>query len=209
MPLFMDRYDVPAVMNVVGRVRTWIPLGLLVISACGGQDGAATETRSTSVTTSTTSVRGTIVTTQPTTTTHADPGTEDQSPCELTDREAVAEFFGGTVAEGNEGFATNCSYFIDGGDGGTQKVDVFDLGPASAWEDIRTQYEESRMGIIEVEGIGDGAFHPVDHGVRDLVFRTSGQVYSIVAFGGATPEQLSKVETAVLSLASWIVDHQN
>jgi len=108
-----------------------------------------------------------------------------------------------------EGFAENCTYMISGAVGGVQKVDVFYLGPATEWGETRTRYEETRMGIIEVEGIGDGAFHPVDHGVRDIIFQTGGQIYSIVAFGGATPEQLATVETAVLSLASSIVNEQD
>ena len=49
----------------------------------------------------------------------------------------------------------------------------------------------------------------ISHGVRDIIFQTGGQIYSIVAFGGATPEQLANVEPAVLSLASTIVNKQD
>jgi hypothetical protein len=189
---------------------------LFLVSACGSQQRADldTEPDSTSVITSTTTVPATTVpattdTTERTGSTQADSGDGESSPCEITDSEAVRKYFGGTVDNGIEGFAENCTYMISGGAGGVQKVDVFYLGPAAEWGEIRTRYEETRMGIIEVEGIGDGAFHPVDHGARDIIFQTGGQIYSIVAFGGPTPEQLANIEPAVLSLASTIVNKQD
>lgn len=126
------------------------------------------------------------------------------SPCAITDAVTVAEHFGGTVSEGIEGFADNCTYGIRGGIGGTQKVDVFLVGAAETWESVLARYEETRGGVIEVNEVGEAAFHPVDHGVRDIVFRDGSSIYSIVAFGGATEEQLVDVETAVKGLASAI-----
>ena len=184
---------------------------LFLIAACGNQQGVSTDTGVDSVPgmATTTSAAVTMATTGRTETTQASSEGEEFSPCAITDPETVGTYFEGTAGEGLEGFARNCTYFITGGLGGVQKVDVFHLGPAAAWDGIRAQYEETRMGIIEVEGIGVGAFHPVDHGVRDIVFQTGGQVYSIVVFGGATPEQLAKVESAVLSLAATIVDQRD
>lgn len=129
----------------------------------------------------------------------------DLGPCAIADTEMVKAAFGGTVEKGIEGYADNCTYWIAGGAGSVSKVDVFHLGPADEWEEIRQRHEDTAGGTTEVNGIGDRAFHPGYHGVRDIIFQTGGEVYSIVAFGGATPEQLEKVGPAVLLLASMII----
>jgi hypothetical protein len=116
----------------------------------------------------------------------------------------VEAAFGGTVETGIEGYADNCTYWIAGGAGSVQKVDVFHVGSADEWEEVRRLHEKTAGGTTDVDGIGDRAFHPGYHGVRDIIFETGGEVYSIVAFGGATPEQLEEVGPAVLSLASMI-----
>ena len=129
----------------------------------------------------------------------------DPDPCDIAGTEMVEAAFGGTVETAVEGYADNCTYWIAGGAGSVPKVDVFHLGPADEWEEIRRQHEETAGGTIDVDGIGDRAFHPGYHGVRDVIFQAGGEVYSIVAFGGATLEQLEEVGPAVLSLASLIV----
>ena len=184
-----------------------VSLSLIVyVSACGGQ-GVVSETESTTTTglVDTTRVAETTGTTEATATTSED-ASEGPSPCDIASPEMVEAAYGGTVEKGIEGYADNCTYWIDGARGSVLKVDVFYLGVADDWEDIVSRQEADWGGIIEVEGIGDRAFHPIYHGVRDLFFQHGGQVYSIVSFGGPTEESLVDVEAAVLSLAAMVVD---
>jgi hypothetical protein len=88
----------------------------------------------------------------------------------------------------------------------TQWVDVLWIGPANEWDQIKSQYDESRGGITEVDVLGKEGFHPGDHGVRDLIFRTDDNVYAVLGFGGPTPDMLATLGDAVLALAELIVE---
>jgi hypothetical protein len=176
------------------------------VSACGGQGVSETEFTTTTVVVNTTRVAETTSTSEATGTLTPG-GAEGPLPCDIASPEMVEAAYGGTVGEGIEGYADNCTYWLGvGARGAVQKVDVFYLGVADDWDDIVRSYGEGGGGVIEVEGIGDRAFHPKYHGVRDLFFQHGGQVYSIVSFGGPTDEDLVEVEDAVLSLAAMIMD---
>jgi hypothetical protein len=126
-------------------------------------------------------------------------------PCDIASTELVTAAFGGKVETGIEGYADNCTYGISGGAGSVAKVDVFHLGSADQWEEIRRRDEETAGGTVDVEGIGDRAYQLGYHGVRDIIFQTGGKIYKVQAFGGATPEQLADIGPAVVSLALKIV----
>jgi hypothetical protein len=89
---------------------------------------------------------------------------------------------------------------------GAEWVDVLWIGPADEWEEIKSTYAETRGGIIVADVLGAEGFHPVDHGVRDLIFRTGENVYAVLGFGGPTPETLAALGDAVLALAEAIIE---
>lgn len=105
-----------------------------------------------------------------------------ESPCDLADAALVQEHFAGTVAEGVEGSARNCSFEIEGGE--ATSVDVFYFGNASGWEGTKKGYEENRGGVTEVDGLGDDAYFPNDAGDRELVVSAGGEIFAVTAFTG-------------------------
>lgn len=151
---------------------------------------------------------------EPTTTTAAPDTTEGAegipgigSPCDIADVtmvEKAFEAFDLSVEKGLKGYAENCTYWLGSGFG---KIDVFYEGAAGEWERLKADWEAQEGGIVEVDGIGEGAYHPTKyHGVRDLVFMAGDHIFLIVTHGGADEASLAKVEVAVKALASSIVD---
>lgn len=179
---------------------------IVYVSACAGQGAVSeTETTTTTVVVDTSRVAETTSTSEASGTLSEDTS-EGPSPCDIANPEMVEAAYGGTVGSGIEGYAQNCTYWLLGARGSIQKVDVFYHGAVEDWDEILERYGEGGGGVIEVEGVGDGAFHPGFHGVRDLFFQYDGQVYSIRSFGGPTQEDLVEVEASVLSLAAMIMD---
>jgi len=130
------------------------------------------------------------------------------APCDMVDPETVEDafsFFDASVDRGIEGYAQNCTYWLD--TESVPKIDVFHLGTADQWDRIRSGWEETGGGIVEVDGLGDAAYHPtVYHGENDLVFMIGDHVFSIVAWGGSTDETiLTEMGEAVKALAQAIV----
>jgi hypothetical protein len=115
----------------------------------------------------------------------------------------VEEAFGGEVL-GELKIGVTCRHGLEGG--AAEWADVLWIGPAEEWEEIKSTYSETRGGIIEVDVLGAEGFHPVDHGVRDLIFRTGEDVYAVLGFGGPTPETLAALGDAVLALAEAIIE---
>jgi hypothetical protein len=130
----------------------------------------------------------------------ADPSTD---PCVIAEPEMVEEAFGG-AALGELRIGVTCRYGLEGG--AAQWADVLWIGPADEWEELKSTYAETRGGIILADILGAEGFHPVDHGVRDLIFRTGENVYAVLGFGGPTPETLAALGDAVLTLAEAIVE---
>lgn len=110
-------------------------------------------------------------------------GNEDsatvESPCELADATMVQEVFGGTVAAGVEGPGRDCKFEISNGP--VDDVQVFEFGPASQFDGVRSGYEDNRGGTTDVGGVGDEAFYPGDVGPVTLVVRAGGQVFAVSA----------------------------
>jgi hypothetical protein len=123
------------------------------------------------------------------------------SPCDLADAAMVQSVFGGTVAEGSEGEARNCSFSIEGGS--VLSVSVFGFGAASGWEGTREGYVQNRGGVTDVSGIGDGAFHPNDSGPIEVVAHAGGEIFAISIFNGfiepppQTPNLVSDLAQAI------------
>ncbi len=179
---------------------------ILVIVACGetstGDPTSSTAAPVASTTTSTT--------TAPSTTSASTSTTVDESSaCDLATPDMVEMAYGGDVDKGIEGYADNCTYWIDGADLAVTKIDVFDLGPADGWDQLVEKQTADWGGVIDVDGIGQAAFHPTYHEGRDLFFRTEDRIYSIISFGGVEGESLERVTEAVLSLAAAILDHSS
>ena len=151
----------------------------------------------------TTSTRTTPTTIGSTTTTSLGSAS---SACDLATPEMVEMAYGGEVDEGIEGYADNCTYWLEGAEVAVTKVDVFDLGAADGWDDLVDKQIADWGEVIEVEGVGQDAFHPTYHEGRDLFFRTDDNIYSIISFGGIEGESLDRVTAAVLSLATAIIE---
>lgn len=184
-------------------VITVLCVSLFLLTSCQSEraDPSTTPVPSAADTATSVATTGATKTTEP-----AVAGSDGEpGPCDIASTELVTAAFGGTVEVGIEGYADNCTYAISGGAGSVPKVDVFHLGSADQWEEIRRRDEETGGGTVDVEGIGDRAYQLGYHGVRDIIFQTGGEIYKVQAFGGATPEQLEEVGPAVLSLASKIV----
>ena len=134
-------------------------------------------------------------------------GGEDDSgistPCDLADAELVGSVFGGTVAEGVEGEARDCSFAIEGGS--VFSVGVFYYGSADGWDSTRQGFEDNRGGVTDVEGIGDEAFFPGDFGARELVVRSGGEIFSVTVFSGFE-EPTAEVINGVADLSKAIAD---
>lgn len=126
------------------------------------------------------------------------------SPCDLADAALVQSVFGGTVAEGSEGEARNCSFSIEGVP--IVSVSVFWFGPASDWEGTRQGYVDNRGGVTDVSGIGDAAFHPNDSGPIEVVAHASGEIFSITVFN-AFVEPPPGTPNLVAELAQAIADN--
>ena len=184
-------------------VITVLCVSLFLLTGCQSERADPSTTPIPSVADTATSVASTAATK---TTEPAVAGSDGQlGPCDIASVESVTAAFGGTVEAGIEGYADNCTYAISGGAGSVPKVDVFHLGSADQWEEIRRRDEETGGGTVDLEGIGDRAYQLGYHGVRDIIFQTGGEIYKVQAFGGAAPEQLEEVGPAVLWLASKIV----
>lgn len=125
------------------------------------------------------------------------------SPCDLADAAQVGTFFSGTVADGAEGVARNCTFQITDGDVTT--VDVFYFGEASGWDGTRSGYESNRGGVTDVDGIGDEAFYPNDMGERELVVQAGGEIFVITVFAGLDEPPAAAIES-VAGLAGFIAD---
>ncbi len=123
------------------------------------------------------------------------------SPCDLADAALVESVFGGTVAEGSEGEARNCSFSIEGVP--VSSVSVFWFGSASGWEGTRDGYLQNRGGVTDISGIGDGAFHPNDSGPIEVVAHAGGQIFAISVFNAfvepppGTPNLVSELAQAI------------
>ena len=125
------------------------------------------------------------------------------SPCDLADAALVESVFGGTVAEGSEGEARNCSFSIEGGP--VSSVSVFSFGAASGWEGTREGYVANRGGVTDISGIGDGAFHPNDSGPIEVVAHAGGEIFAISVFY-AFIEPSPAIPALVSELAQAIAD---
>lgn len=125
------------------------------------------------------------------------------SPCGLADAAMVQPAFGGTVAEGSEGEARNCSFSIEGGT--VSSVSIFSFGAASGWDGIREGYVDNRGGVTDVSGIGDEAFHPNDSGPIEVVVQAGGEIFAISVFN-AFIEPPPETPDLVLELAQAIAD---
>jgi hypothetical protein len=130
-------------------------------------------------------------------------GGDVSSPCDLADAALIQSVFGGTVAEGSEGEARNCSFSIEGGP--LSSVSIFWFGPASGWEGTREGYVANRGGVTEMSGIGDGAFHPNDSGPIEVVAQAGGEVFAISVFNAFT-ELPPETSDLVSDLAKAIAD---
>lgn len=123
------------------------------------------------------------------------------SPCDLADAAMVQSVFGGTVSEGEEGVARNCTFEIEGGP--VVSVDVFWFGPASGWDGTRDGYVDNRDGVTDVSGIGDEAFHPNDSGPIEIVAHAGGEIFAITLFNAflepepEAPAQVSELAQAI------------
>lgn len=123
------------------------------------------------------------------------------SPCDLADAAMVQSVFGGTVAEGSEGEARNCSFSIEGGT--VSSVSIFSFGGATGWEGTREGYVENRGGVTDLSGIGDGAFHPNDSGPIEVVAQAGGEIFAISVFNAfvepppETPDLVSELAQAI------------
>lgn len=123
------------------------------------------------------------------------------SPCDLADAAMVQSVFGGTVADGSEGSARNCSFSIEGGP--VSSVDIFWFGSASGWDGTRDGYVGNRGGVTDVSGIGDEAFHPNDSGPIELVAHAGGEIFAITVFNAfidlppETPDLVSELAKAI------------
>jgi hypothetical protein len=124
-------------------------------------------------------------------------------PCDLADADMVMAVFEGTASPGEPGIARNCAFAISDGEVGF--VDVYYFGPATEWDRIRTNFEESRDGITDVTGIGEAAFYPNDLGPAELVIRTTDIIFAISVFVILPPPPVG-VEDDVLALAHAIID---
>jgi hypothetical protein len=131
-------------------------------------------------------------------------GGDVSSPCDLADAALVESVFGGTVAEGTEGVARNCSFEIEGGP--VSSIDVFWFGPASGWDGTRDGYVDNRGGVTDLSGIGDAAFHPNDAGPDEIVVHAGGEVFAITVFNGFT-ELPAGTSDQVSDLAKAIADN--
>lgn len=125
------------------------------------------------------------------------------SPCDLADAALVSQFFIGTVADGVEGSARNCSFAITGGEVGS--VDVYYFGEASGWDGTKSGFEANRGGVTDVDGIGDAAYYPNDRGPRELVVQSGGEIFAVTVFTGPG-ETSDAVNASVAGLAGAIAD---
>jgi len=116
----------------------------------------------------------------------------------------VQSVFPGTFSEGVEGEARNCEFSLQ--DGPTFSVSVFYYGSADGWDSTRQGYEDNRGGATDVDGIGDGAFHPADTGPRELVVQSGGEIFSVSVFTGFD-EPNENVIGGIADLASAIADN--
>lgn len=135
------------------RRLSLVMAGMLVVAACGGEDGGSSGGGS---------------------------GSGVDSPCDLADAALVQEVFGGTVAPGEAGVARNCTFMIDGG--AVARVNVYEFGVASQFSGVRSGYEDNRGGTVDVAGIGDEAFYPVDTGPLSIIATAGGQNFEVNAF---------------------------
>lgn len=129
------------------------------------------------------------------------PGGSIASPCDLADAAQVSTFFSGTVADGVEGVARNCTFAITDGD--VTSVDVFYFGDASVWDGTRSGFETNRGGVTDVDGIGDEAFYPNDMGERELVVQAGGEIFAITVFAGLDEPTAAAIDS-VAGLAGFI-----
>lgn len=125
------------------------------------------------------------------------------SACDLADAALVQEHFAGTVAEGVEGSARNCSFEIEGGE--ATSVDVFYFGSATGWEGTKDGYEANRGRVTDVESLGDDAYFPNDVGDRELVVSAGGEIFAVSAFTGFEDPSSGAV-ASVSALAAAIAD---
>ncbi|CAN5832271.1 hypothetical protein BH23ACT4_BH23ACT4_15880 [soil metagenome] len=183
----------------ISRLAMCVISGALVVS-CGGETGPQEEPLSSGPTTTVDGDFATSAAAESTTTLgEAQPSTD---PCVIAEPEMVREAFGGE-ALGEMKIGVTCRYGLEGG--AVDWADVVWIGLGSEWEEIKSRYAETRGGIIEVDVLGVEGFHPVDHGVRDLVFRSGENVYAVLVLGGPTPDTLAALGEAVLALAEGIV----
>lgn len=131
-------------------------------------------------------------------------GGDVSSPCDLADGALVQSVFGGTVAEGTEGVARNCSFEIEGGP--VESIDVFWFGPASGWDGTREGFVNNRGGVTDISGIGDEAFYPNDAGPDEIVAHAGGETFAITVFNGFT-ELPAGTSDMVSDLAKAIADN--
>ncbi len=185
-----------------GRHRLAICLIAAVLSvSCGGEDSGAEQSLPTDPTTTVGTDSSTTAALETTTT--VGEGHPSDDPCRIAEPGMVEDAFGAETL-GEMRIGVTCRYGLVGLS--TQWVDVLWIGPADEWDQIKSEYDESRGGITEVDVLGAEGFHPGDHGVRDLIFRTGDNVYAVLGFGGPTPDTLAVLGGAVLALAESIVE---
>jgi hypothetical protein len=111
----------------------------------------------------------------------------------------VGAVFGGVVSAQFDsqtftemaGEVRRCMYTLEGAS--TSFVEVDYLGAADAWPGVREGYDEFRGPLIDVDGIGDEAFHPT--GRQHLVVLAGDVVFSVDTF------EMEGSEEEVLELA--------
>lgn len=106
--------------------------------------------------------------------------TRGEQACDIVDAATVTAAFEGTASEGVPQDDASCEFQLTGG-GVVEEVDVFFFGDDTAWESVRSGFEEFRGGTTDVAGIGDEAFYPNDTGPTSLVVRARGFIYEVVA----------------------------
>ena len=181
------------------RSRVLLELAAVLLTvSCEGSDTTTTTVSDAAGTTAPdTDADSTSTTTDPNTTTTAGASADD--PCALVTPEEVAAVFAAGSASGEAGVARNCSFALV--DGLAPSVEVFHYGSSSAWDGIRSGYEDNRGGITDVAAVGEEAYHPNDVGPYEIVVRSGDVVFAVAVQSGPGG---ADVEAAILVLAGVI-----
>jgi hypothetical protein len=164
------------------RTRIVLTILILVFAACGGSSSDP--------------VDGTVDSSD------GGSGGSISSPCDLADASLVSAHFAGTVADGVEGVARNCTFEISDGD--VASVDVFYYGDASGWDGSKSGFESNRGGVTDVGGLGDAAFFPNDRGELELVVQAGGEIFSVTAYtnlADLSPDDIASVSALAAAIA--------